>query len=120
MYRYLKRSLRSMSSGAILMLCAGLASASFAAVPQPAGAADTTARPADGLEEIVVTAQKTGASTLQKTPIAMSAFSSADLKASLASNIQDLLNYVPNVELVVVQGVNASIYIRGVGTNNVY
>ena len=120
MYRYLKRSLRSMSSGVTLMLCAGLASASFAAAPQPAGAADATAGAADGLEEIVVTAQKTGASTLQKTPIAMSAFSSADLKASLTSNVQDLINYVPNVELVVVQGVNASIYIRGVGTNNVY
>jgi iron complex outermembrane recepter protein len=120
MYRYLKRSLRSMSSGAALIFCAGLVSASFAAAPQPAGTADATAGAADGLEEIVVTAQRTGASALQKTPIAMSAFSSADLQASLTSNIQDLIDYVPNVELVVVQGVNASIYIRGVGTNNVY
>jgi iron complex outermembrane recepter protein len=119
-YHHTKRSLRSMSSGAILIICAGWVSASIAAAPQSTGAAEATAGADAGLEEIVVTAQKTGATTLQKTPIAVSAFSTADLKTSLTTNIRDLVSYVPNVSLVQVQAVNASIYIRGVGTNNVF
>jgi iron complex outermembrane receptor protein len=120
MYGYLKHSRRSTSSETALLLFAGLTCASLAAVPQAAGAADATSGADSGLEEIVVTAQKTGTSTLQKTPLAVSAFSSSDLKTSLVTNIKDVVNYVPNVSIVQVQAVNASIYIRGVGTNNVF
>jgi len=119
-YHHIKRSLRNISSGAALVICGGWVSASIAAAPQSAGAADARAGADAGLEEIVVTAQKTGATSLQRTPIAVSAFSTADLKTSLATNIRDLVSYVPNVSLVQVQAVNASIYIRGVGTNNVF
>ena len=119
-YGYLKHSLRHMNSESKLMFCAAVACGCLAVVPRSVGAADAAAGADAGLEEIVVTAQKTGATTLQKTPIAVSAFSTADLKASLATNIKDLVNYVPNVSIVQVQAVNASIYIRGVGTNNVF
>jgi iron complex outermembrane receptor protein len=72
-----------------------------------------------GLEEIIVTAQKTGASAVQKTPIAVSAFSEADLKNSLTTNIKDLVAYTPGLNIGQTTA-SAQIYIRGVGTNNVY
>jgi iron complex outermembrane receptor protein len=80
---------------------------------QPAGAGDAQ------VEEIVVTAQKTGATKLQQTPIAISAFSKLDLQNSLTVNIKDLAQYAPNLNISQ-ETANAEIYIRGIGSNNVF
>jgi iron complex outermembrane receptor protein len=68
-------------------------------------------------EEIVITATKMGATRLQDTPLAVSAYSSADLDKTGAKDIRDLAGQTPN--LVVAQnGPFAQIYIRGIGSNN--
>src|SRR5579863_4671696 len=47
----------------------------------------------DPIEEIIVTAQKTGAQSIQQTPLAMSAFSADDMTRTLSNNIKDLSAY---------------------------
>ncbi|MDB5364574.1 MAG: TonB-dependent receptor, partial [Rhodospirillales bacterium] len=71
------------------------------------------------IEEIEVTATKTGATQLQKTPIAISAFSANDLDRSLTGNVKDLLQMTPNMT-VPQNNSYAQIYIRGIGSNNVF
>src|SRR5258708_19597195 len=71
------------------------------------------------IAEIVVTAQKAGAESIQRTPIAMSAFSADDLSRSFTNNIKGLGDYAPNVNIGETN-TNAMIYIRGIGTNNVF
>src|ERR1700733_9806934 len=77
------------------LLCA--ASLSGAASAAPAGA---TPPPESntGLEEIVVTAEKRE-STVQATPIAMTALSAGDLSAQNVGSIQDLVGAVPGISL---------------------
>ena len=81
--------------------------------------ASTQGTPSSGLGEIVVTATKSGATQLQRTPLAISAFSASQLAQSGISNVKDLVQYAPNLNLSQ-NSVNAEIYIRGVGSNNVY
>ena len=118
-----------------LVLLAGTASAITAmasaavaqTIPAPTGATGTTA-PASpstdassstSLEEIIVTATKTGETNLQRTPIAVSVFSGASLKRSVTNDVKDLAQLVPNLD-VSQSSDNAEIYIRGIGSSNVY
>ncbi len=72
-----------------------------------------------GISEIVVTATKMGETSLQDTPIAISAFTAADFDRSGVSDMRDLAAMTPN--LVVAQNsAFAQIYIRGIGSNNVF
>src|SRR5258708_19221573 len=71
------------------------------------------------ITEIVVTAQKVGAESIQRTPIAMSAFSADDLSRTFTNNIKGLGDYAPNVNIGETN-TNAMIYIRRIGTNNVF
>ncbi len=82
------------------------------------GASDS--QPSAGaLQEILVTASKTGTSAVQKTPIAITAFTSSQLEAANLTNVQDLQGFVPNLSIS--QSTSfAEIYIRGVGSSNVY
>jgi iron complex outermembrane recepter protein len=118
MHFYEKNSLLGTSSRLALLLCAGLGAASL---PQFAAAADTvdaTAADNTGLEEIIVTASKTSASSVQKTPIALSAFSEAELQNSQIINLKDLVASAPGLSIGQSLA-NVEIYIRGIGTNNV-
>jgi len=97
-------------------------SLAVASLPQFAAAAettvDTTAAESGGLEEIIVTAAKTSSSSVQKTPIALSAFSEAELQKSQIINLKDLVASAPGLSIG--QSLtNSEIYIRGIGTNNV-
>jgi iron complex outermembrane receptor protein len=67
------------------------------------------------LEEIVVTAEKMGLAELQKTPAAISVFTSEQLDKDKIVNIQDLVQYAPSMQM---SQLNASpqIFIRGIGT----
>ena len=82
----------------------------------PAQAGDTTS---DGLGDIIVTATRTGASQLQKTPLAVSAFSADQLAQTLSSNVRDLAQFVPSLNISQVTA-NPVITLRGIGTNNVF
>jgi len=76
---------------------------------------------ADGaaLEEIVVTATKVGETQVQKTPLAVSVYSADQLNTSVVNNVKDMVSLTPN--LSVSQGTaSAEIYIRGIGSNNIF
>src|SRR5579885_1014925 len=47
------------------------------------------------LEEVVVTAQKTGVQSLQQVPLAIQAFSGEDLKEKNITSIDDLVSAIP-------------------------
>lgn len=70
------------------------------------------------LEEIIVTASKTGETALQRTPIAISAFSEEQLQQAQLTNVSQLMGYVPNLSISAA-GSFAEIFIRGIGSTNV-
>jgi iron complex outermembrane receptor protein len=72
-----------------------------------------------GVEEVVVTATKTGESNVQRTPIAISALSSNALEQAHASDVRDLTQLVPNLQVAQTDAY-AQIFLRGVGSNNVF
>ncbi|MCP4044888.1 MAG: TonB-dependent receptor [Gammaproteobacteria bacterium] len=67
------------------------------------------------LEEVIVTAQRR-AESAQDVPIAMAAFTSSELKALSVTNLQELIAFVPGVELFDDRGAGMPVWvIRGVG-----
>lgn len=79
----------------------------------------TSAGPPRTIEEIMVTARKRSES-LQRTPIAISAFSANALEERNLTNLVEIGNYVPNVVMSTGPGGsgagnNAQVYIRGIG-----
>jgi iron complex outermembrane receptor protein len=84
-----------------------------------AGATGARAAEPVGLEEILVTATKTGETVLQVTPISITAFDAAMLERAAITDVKDLVGLTPGLTV----GQNsawAQVYIRGVGTNNVF
>ncbi|KRB85308.1 hypothetical protein ASE00_00420 [Sphingomonas sp. Root710] len=81
------------------------------ALAQDAPAAD------EGIADIIVTANKTGESSVQRTPIAISAFSGEALADAHIVSTKDLGQVVPSLS-VSQFSTYAQIYIRGVGSNN--
>jgi iron complex outermembrane receptor protein len=82
----------------------------------------TTAKSGDaseGLQEIIVTATKTGETQAQKTPIALSVYSTDQLNNSVANNIKDLVALTPSLNVSQTTA-SAEIFIRGIGSNNVF
>ena len=107
---------RAFTSARILFTLAMLSGSM--AVPALAQTDAPAAAPAqEGIGDIVVTANKVGTSTVQRTPIAISAFSADALENAHLNSVKDLTQVVPS--LVVSQfSTYAQIYIRGVGSNN--
>jgi iron complex outermembrane receptor protein len=104
----------------ILLMVAGVAAAQQTAT-RGASPADTGQESAggSGLEEVVVTATKTGETQLQKTPLAISVFSADQLNTSVVNNVKDLVAFTPNLNVSQATA-SAEIYIRGIGSNNVF
>lgn len=69
------------------------------------------------LEEVIVTARRRQES-LQKTPIAVSAFSGEDLRDRGITNIKELTKSVPSLEIT--ESVANLIYIRGIGQRTAF
>ena len=107
MNRYVKTALLT---GAAWSVMSGLAMA------QTAPTAPAPQEEATGLEDIVVTARRTSES-LQRTPLAVSAFSGETLERTGATQVTDLQGSVPNLNLVQGRGSSnaTNIYIRGIG-----
>ncbi len=107
MNRYVKTALLT---GAAWSVMSGLAMA------QTAPTAPSPQDEATGLEDIVVTARRTSES-LQRTPLAISAFSGETLERTGATQVTDLQGAVPNLNIVQGRGSSnaTNIYIRGVG-----
>jgi iron complex outermembrane receptor protein len=85
--------------------------------PQEAQETPAPASPADG--DIIVTASRTGATRLQDTPLAVTAFSTETLDRTGIKDVRDLASLTPNLQ-VTQNGAFSQIYIRGIGSNNVF
>src|SRR5258706_3967725 len=91
--------------------------AATSARAQSTGSPGTTTSTETGLEDIVVTATKTGATQLQETPIAITAFSAEAMERSGIKGIRDLVDLTPSLQIAENTG-QSQIYIRGIGSNN--
>ncbi|SNS63743.1 iron complex outermembrane recepter protein [Sphingomonas laterariae] len=100
---------------ACLFACATPAFAQDAAPAE----GSTAAVEAQGLEEIVVTAQKRSES-LQKTPISIMAMTSADIEKKGIVDLTDLRSQVPALQVTPHpnSATTARVFIRGVGNND--
>ena len=100
----------------------GLFLTSVAAVSAPgyAQVAPTSAdREGGGIDDIVVTATRTGETRLQDTPLAVTAFDAKALDRNGIEDIRDLTSMTPNLQ-VTQNAAFAQVYIRGIGSNNVF
>jgi iron complex outermembrane receptor protein len=86
------------------------------ASPAPTSSQASSGGEGGGLEEIVVTAEHRE-ENLQRTPIAVSAFTGADLQKQQIVDVASLTNVVPNVEFTQQQSTNG-IFIRGIGLDS--
>ena len=68
------------------------------------------------IEEVVVTAQRR-AETLQSVPLAITAFTESDLRASGISGIKDLTERAPGFTMGQFNQSQPQLYIRGIGSN---
>src|SRR5882757_4285948 len=84
----------------------------------PAAAWAASPDDSNSLEEIVVTASKINETNLQRTPIAITAFSGEQLQRSQLNNVNQLMGSVPNLSISVFETF-AEIFIRGIGSSNV-
>jgi len=122
----MRASLRTLFTTTAVVTAAAMAPGAFAQ-QAPATQAPTAPAPApapatdenDGLGDIVVTATKTGATKLQDTPLAVTAFGTAALDRTGIKDIRDLASLTPNL-LVTQNSSFSQVYIRGIGSNNVF
>jgi len=105
--RHSVRARRALAASALL-LSTSLATAAWAA---DAGGLQ--------LEEIIVTATKTGETALQSTPLAITAFSGEQLASRGVTGVRGLVDYTPGLQIADQSGY-AQLYIRGIGSNNVF
>lgn len=98
----------------VLAISLGAPGIALAQMPAPAPSTDGTQ-----LEDIVVTATRT-AQSLQRVPVAVTAFSSEALERLQIHDVRDLSQVAPNVNITTVTGGSAGItpYIRGGGTTD--
>ena len=108
MNRLTIRSVRACAAAAAALCTVPAALAQTAPATRPAASS--------GLEEITVTARRRD-EALQEVPIAVSAFSSEELRQLQADDLAGLQGSVPNLNLVQGRGsaTSANVYIRGIG-----
>ena len=97
-----------------IVLAAAVSAASAAVVSLPASAQQQML-----IEEVVVTARKREES-LQRVPMAVSAFSERQLQAAQVNNIVDLERMTPNITLTETGGLQAgsvAVFMRGIGND---
>src|SRR4051812_15037951 len=96
-----------------------LAATSAFAWAQEAPRSSSTPRTTAEVEEVVVTAQKSGAQSLQEVPLAIQAFGGEDLKTKNITSIGDLVSAVPGAFEGQRQSVASRSYnLRGAGGSN--
>ena len=99
------------------LLLAALMSAAGVPVALAQQAPATSDQPSEGLQEVVVSAQRR-TENLQTTPIAITAITAASLEARNLDNISDVGAYVPNAVIAPLGagwGSTMAAFIRGVG-----
>jgi iron complex outermembrane receptor protein len=98
----------SCSIAAALSLAAGMCSTAIAAEEESAG-----------LQEVTVTATKTGETSAQSTPLPLTVFTADDLSQRAIGNITGISADTPGLQLTDLSGYT-QLFIRGVGSNTVY
>jgi outer membrane receptor protein involved in Fe transport len=73
--------------------------------------------PTEGVEEIVVEGQSTGAIDVEA-PVSATSFDASDLEALGVGDISDLAAYTPNTEIRTTGATTPTFFIRGVGLND--
>ena len=96
------------SVAAALALAAGMPSAALAAEEESAG-----------LQEVTVTATKTGETSAQSTPLALTVYTADELSQHAIENITGISEDTPGLQLTDLSGYT-QLFIRGVGSNTVY
>lgn len=127
MTKWLQTRCALLTGGSLLIVAPIAAHAQAAQGGQPAQPRTTASPPAQvappaddkGLTDIIVTASRTGESSLQKTPIAVSVFSPAKLSQTGANSIADLAQLSPSLNVSMVTA-SPAVYIRGIGSSNVF
>src|SRR6186997_2546636 len=111
--------MKNQRKGAVakLALAMGLLAPAAAFAQQSAPA--ETGEEAQGIDDIIVTASRTGETSAQSTPIAMSVFSAEKLEGSGVLNVKDLVALTPSLSVAQVTA-SAVIYMRGIGSSNVF
>jgi len=89
-----------------------------AACLTPGAASAAAPDDSDSLSTIVVTASKISETDIQRTPIAITAFTAEQLQRSQLTNVNQLMGSVPNLSISVFETF-AEIFIRGIGSTNV-
>ena len=105
-----RRRVAALAAGSIIALASHAAQAQSAAAP-----------PADDgqIKDIVVTATKMGAESLQRVPLAITAFSAEQLQQRGIRSLGDIQAAAPNV--VLGRATNSAILtIRGIGSSNIF
>ena len=64
------------------------------------------------LDEIIVTATKTGETALQSTPLAITAFSGAQLESRGVTGVRGLVDYTPGLQIAEQSGYAPALYPR--------
>jgi iron complex outermembrane receptor protein len=96
------------------MLTSAAVSVLALTAPIAAHAAAAAADTGNAVEEVIVTATKTGATNLQKTPLAVAVVGGADLEQSRIVTLRDLPSAVSALKIIS-NNANVVVYIRGVG-----
>ncbi len=95
--------------------------AAVSSIAMASGAhAQEQAAPAAGLEEIIVTATRSGETNLQSTPIAVTSISGKDLATRNVDTLQNVSSYVPSLSIGNRPGFGSSfgaISLRGMGVD---
>ncbi len=118
----IRRRVALMAGAAMLASPAALQAQTVAGATAPAGQADQqpgadteAATTSEGLQDIVVTAQRRS-ENLQRAAIAASAVSGAELVNAGVSDVNNLSKLVPSLVVAQSSGSATNFYIRGVGT----
>ena len=107
----------SVTRAVLLASAAAFAHSAIAQDAPPANVAAATASPADGDTGAIVVTARRRAESLKDVPIAVTAFTGAQLEKSGAIDITDIAQSTPNVTIEIARGSNSTLsaFIRGVG-----
>jgi iron complex outermembrane receptor protein len=107
-----------LTTSASLALVLGSSLSAFAQETQPAPQAAPQAEPGQGREDVVVVTAQKRDEDIQDVPISISAFNAEMLDEAGVSDIRDLRNITPSLNLATApQLANTRVEIRGIGTS---
>lgn len=89
------------------------------AIAAVAGASQASAQGRDALEEVIVTATKRGASSMQDIPQSIQAFTTDDIQRRGFKGIDDYQKFVPGMAMVRREPAGTSVVFRGVASSGI-